>query len=59
MPKRAYARRSSPEELDEDMRPADLIDTLERLRFTDRPSVTLRVDRGVRDYMVRILRERR
>jgi hypothetical protein len=58
MPK-VYARRNVPEELDEEMTCGDIIDALERLRFADRPSLPLRIDAGVRDYMVRLLRERR
>jgi hypothetical protein len=57
MPK-VYARRNVPEELDEEMTCSDLIDVLERLRFADQPSVTLRIDQGVRVYLLRLLRGR-
>jgi hypothetical protein len=59
MPKGLYDRRSTPAELDEDMSRTDLIDVLERLRFVERPSITLRIDHGVRDFLVRALRGQR
>jgi hypothetical protein len=56
---RAYTRRQTSdfEELDEDMNHRDLIEILERVRFADR--VTLRMDRGVLAYLLRLLYERR
>jgi hypothetical protein len=49
------AERTMPE-LTDDMTVADLIDVLEHLRFHGGQPTTLRIDRGVRDYLVRLLR---
>ncbi len=45
-------------ELSDDMTVADLVDVLEHMRFAGGQATTLRIDRGVRDYLLRILRER-
>ena len=42
------------EDLDTDMTRTDLIEVLQRLRFSNGHSV-VRIDRGVRDYLVRML----
>ncbi len=42
-------------ELTDDMTVADLVDVLEHLRFAGGQTVKLRIDRGVRDYLVRML----
>jgi hypothetical protein len=46
--------------LDQDMTASDLVWALENLRFTrDRNALsTLRIDRGVRDYLIDVLRSR-
>ncbi len=51
------AERTMPE-LSDDMTVADLVDVLEHLRFPGGHAVTVRIDRGVRDYLVRMLRGR-
>jgi hypothetical protein len=51
------AERTMPE-LTDDMTVADLIDVLEQLRFPGGQPTTVRIDRGVRDYLVRMLRGR-
>ncbi len=48
------AERATPE-LTDDMRVADLVDVLEHMRFAGGQATTLRIDRGVRDYLVRML----
>jgi hypothetical protein len=49
----AYDRiRTEPEVLDADMTPADIVDTLKRLHFTS-GTLTIKLDRDVRDYLVR------
>jgi hypothetical protein len=47
-----------PDVLDQDMTASDLVWALENLRFTrDRNALsTLRIDRGVRDFLIDILR---
>ncbi len=51
------AERAMPE-LTGDMTVADLVDVLEHVRFAGGQVITLRIDRGVRDYLVRMLRGR-
>ncbi len=51
------AERTMPE-LTDDMTVVDLVDVLEHLRFPGGQPTTLRIDRGVRDYLVRLLRGR-
>ncbi len=53
----SVAERTMPE-LSDDMTAADLVDVLEHLRFPRGHAVTLRIERGVRDYLVRMLRGR-
>ncbi len=48
------AERTMPE-LTDDMTVADLVEVLEHLRFPGSQPSTLRIDRGVRDYLVRML----
>jgi hypothetical protein len=47
-----------PEDLDADMTRTDLIEVLERLRFNNGHSV-VRIDRDVRDFLVRLLEDDR
>ncbi len=49
------AERTMPE-LTDDMTVTDLVDVLEHLRFPCGQPTTMRIDRGVRDYLVRMLR---
>ncbi len=49
------AERAMPE-LTDDMTVADLVDVLEHMRFAGGQAITLRMDRGVRDYLLRVLR---
>jgi hypothetical protein len=51
------AERAMPELTDE-MTVAELVDVLEHMRFPGGQATTLRIDRGVRDYLLRMLRER-
>jgi hypothetical protein len=51
------AERAMPE-LTDDMTVADLVDVLEHMRFPGGQATTLRIDRGVRDYLLRMLRGR-
>ncbi len=51
------AERAMPE-LTDDMTVGDLVDVLEHLNFPRGHTTTLRIDRGVRDYLVRMLRGR-
>ncbi len=51
------AERTMPE-LADDIAVADLIHVLEHLRFRAGQPSTMRIDRGVRDYLVRMLRGR-
>jgi hypothetical protein len=51
------AERAMPE-LTDDMTVADLVDVLEHLRFPGGQAITVRIDRGVRDYLLRMLRGR-
>ncbi len=51
------AERAMPE-LTDDMTVADLIDVLEHMRFPGGQAITLRIDRGMRDYLLRMLTER-
>ncbi len=51
------AERAMPE-LTDDMTVTDLVDVLEDLSFAGRQATTLRIDRGVRDYLVRMLKGR-
>ncbi len=51
------AERAMPE-LTDDMKATDLVDVLEHLSFAGRQATTLRIDRGVRDYLVRVLKGR-
>jgi hypothetical protein len=46
-----------PDVLDQDMTRNDLVWALENLRFSHHPDAlsTLRIDRGVRDYIVRAI----
>ena len=46
--------------LDQDMTARDLVWALENLRFSRHPDAlsTLRIDRGVRDYLIDVLRSR-
>ncbi len=53
----SVAERTMPE-LSDDMTAADLVDVLEHLRFPGGQPSTVRIDRGVRDYLVRMLRVR-
>ncbi len=53
----SVAERTMPE-LTDDMTVADLIHVLEQLRFPGGQPTTVRIDRGVRDYLVRMLRGR-
>jgi hypothetical protein len=49
----AYDRiRTETSTLDADMTPADIADALKRLHFTS-STLTIRLDRDVRDYLVR------
>ncbi len=50
-------RPAPPEELTDDMTVGDLIEVLQHLPFSGGHCV-VRIDRGVRDYLVRALRER-
>jgi hypothetical protein len=47
------------EVLDQDMTRGDLVWTLERLKFAADGSCQLRLDKGVRDFLTRALRDRR
>ncbi len=49
---------SAMPELTDDMTVADLVEALEHLSFAGRQATTLRIDRGVRDYLVRMLKGR-
>ena len=52
-----YDRRPT---LTEDMTKTDLVEALEQLKFGRGPGyVTVRLDRGVRHYLIELLRERR
>ncbi len=51
------AERAMPE-LTDDMKATDLVDVLEHLSFAGGQATTLRIDRGVRDYLVRMLKGR-
>ncbi len=51
------AERAMPE-LTDDMTVADLVDVLEYMRFARGQATTLRIDRGVRDYLLRMLKGR-
>ncbi len=51
------AERTMPE-LTDDMTVAGLLDVLEHLRFPGGQPTTMHIDRGVRDYLVRLLRGR-
>ncbi len=51
------AERAMPE-LTDDMTVTDLVDVLEHLRFAGGQTSMLRIDRGVRDYLVRMLKGR-
>ncbi len=51
------AERAMPE-LTDDMTVADLVDVLEHLRFPHGQAITVRIDREVRDYLLRMLTER-
>jgi hypothetical protein len=51
----ALKRPAPAEELSADMARADLIEVLQHLHFTGGHCV-LRIDRGVRDYLVHMLR---
>ncbi len=51
------AERAMPE-LTDDMTVADLVDVLEHMRFAGGQATTVRIDRGVRDYLLRMLRGR-
>ncbi len=42
-------------ELTDDMTVADLVHVLEHMRFAGGQAITLRIDRGVRDYLLRML----
>ncbi len=53
----SVAQRTKPE-LTDDMTVTDLVDVLEHQRFPGGQPTTLRIDRGVRDYLVRMLRGR-
>jgi hypothetical protein len=44
--------RAEPEALNADMTPADICDVLKRLHFSV-PLVTIKLDKDVRDYLVR------
>ncbi len=48
------AERAMPE-LTDDMTVGDLVHVLEHLRFPHGQAITLRIDRGVRDYLLRML----
>ncbi len=50
-------RPAPPEELTDDMTVADLVEVLQHLPFVGGHCV-VRIDRGVRDYLVRALRAR-
>ncbi len=51
------AERAMPE-LTDDMTVTDLVDVLEHLSFAGGQTSMLRIDRGVRDYLVRMLKGR-
>ncbi len=51
------AERAMPE-LTDDMTVADLVHVLEHMRFAGEQSITVRIDRGVRDYLLRMLKAR-
>jgi hypothetical protein len=52
-----YDRRPT---MTEEMTKADLVEVLEQLKFGRGPGyVTVRLDRGVRHYLIELLRERR
>ncbi len=44
--------------LTDDMTVADLVDLLEHMRFAGGQATTLRIDGGVRDYLLRMLKAR-
>jgi hypothetical protein len=59
-----FIEKNEPQELDADMRPDDPIDILGRLTFKSSPRqtidfATIKIDRGVRDYLVQAVRDRR
>jgi hypothetical protein len=51
-----------PDVLDQDMTPRDLVWVLQNLPFSNRPNAalcTLRIDRGVRNYLIRAIAPKR
>ncbi len=52
-----FSKRRLAEELDADMTATDLVETLERMQFKTEHQL-IRLDRGVRDYLVRKLKPR-
>jgi hypothetical protein len=54
-----YFAKSEPEIPDQDMTPGDIVDILRRLRFFHHDDFhTIKLDGGVRDYLVSALRRR-
>jgi hypothetical protein len=49
---------ASPTQLDSDMSRRDLIDVLSWIEFPRKSTVLIEIDRGVRDYLVGVLRDR-
>jgi len=51
------AAASGPDVIDQDMRPADIADTLARLRFRNGP-LLIQLDREARNYLLTCVRDR-
>ena len=60
-PDNADSHSIEPDVLDQDMTPSDLVWALQNLRFGNRQDAlsTLRIDRGVRNYLIRAIAPKR